>query len=145
MYINDTVAHYPRETFSGSSIYYSGINDGGNLIQGSGGQPEAGTWQLRGYFQVSATAKHSASELIRIDGTSLMQSTHLLQATAVSDRIRNCRYSAADNSMIDCEVLVGGTWYPFTASAADSTAWGPVIFSRAVAGYYGDVEPYSKG
>lgn len=142
MYINDSTAHYPGETFAASTLYYAGINDGGNLIQSSGIHPDGGTWELRGYFQVSTTASHSASELIRIDGTSLMQSTHLLRATTASDHIRNCRYSTPDNAMIDCEVLVNGKWYPFTASPADSTKWGPAIYSAAAAGRFGEVAPY---
>lgn len=139
---NNDAGHYPGETFAATAIYYAGINDGGNLIQGSGGHPTGGTWQLRGYFQIGTTAGHSAAALTRIDGTNLMSATHLLQATAVSDRVRNCRYSAADNSMVDCEVLVGAKWYPFTASPADSTTWGPAIYNAAVAGLFGEVAPY---
>ncbi|WP_370612209.1 hypothetical protein [Klebsiella aerogenes] len=63
----------------------------------------------------------------RIDGTNLMSVSYLLQVTRAIERVCNCRYSAADHLMIDCEALVGAKWYPFTASPADSTVWGPMI------------------
>ncbi|WP_455424842.1 hypothetical protein [Dryocola sp. LX212] len=45
--------------------------------------------------------------------------------------------------MVDCEVMVGGTWYPFTASTNDNTKQGPKIYANAVAGQYGVAEMYA--
>lgn len=136
-----TEAFAAGDVVPASALEYGGVMDAGSGVIGFI-TLTGGTWELRGYFPRSDVAAHGVSLVTRIDGTSLMSSTHLLQATTASDRIRNCRYSAEDNSMIDCEVLVGGKWYPFTASPADSTKWGPAIYNAAAAGKFGEVIPY---
>ncbi|WP_370611831.1 prophage tail fiber N-terminal domain-containing protein [Klebsiella aerogenes] len=137
-------AGYPGNTIGGSSLRYAGVMDDGSQtrIQYTDGNIPSGTWELNGYVSSGGTGTHMATFCRRIDGTNLMPSSHLLQVTTTSDRIRNCQYSAPDNSLIDCEVLVSGKWYPFTASPTDSTAWGPVLYNAAVAGQFGEVVPY---
>jgi hypothetical protein len=134
---------HPGDTTPGSELRYAGIQDdpASPIVVYTNNTP-TGTWEARGYIYGTATATKAASQLIRIDGTNLMPATLLLQATSASERVRNCRYSAPDNSMIDCEVLVKEKWYPFTASAGDGTQWGPVIYANAVAGLYGEVVHY---
>ncbi|HHI2551348.1 TPA: hypothetical protein ACP41M_001064 [Klebsiella aerogenes] len=139
MHINDASVHGAGETFAASAIQYCSINDGGNLIQSyGGGQPPGGTWELRGYLVASSTAAHSAATFIRTDTAS---SVALRSSNGVSI-VRNPKYSAADNSLIDCELFFRNAWHPFTANPNDVTWWGREIYERAQAGEYGDVAAY---
>jgi hypothetical protein len=135
----------PGETTAGSELRYAGIQDDpANPIVVYTNNLPTGTWEARGYIYGTPTATKAVSQLIRIDGTNLMPATMLLQATTVSGRVRNCRYGTEDNSIIDCEVLVREKWYPFSASASDSTPWGPAIYAAAVVGQFGEVGSYSE-
>lgn len=100
---------------------------------------------MRGNFLPTPQGSYCASMLIRIDGTNLMAMQKFQPTTrflSASQPARHCQYAAPDNSLIYCEVLVSGIWYPFTASLADGTTWGPAIYNAAVAGEFGDVAPY---
>ncbi|WP_234262241.1 prophage tail fiber N-terminal domain-containing protein [Klebsiella aerogenes] len=134
----------PGDSCPGSALKYAGLTNsttGYSIVKKDTPQP-TGTWEVRGVITAAVDSSYEVSVFVRVDGTTLMSAIRLLEATTVSDRIRNCRYSAEDNSLIDCEVLVGAKWYPFTASPADSTKWGPVIYNSAVAGRFGEVAPY---
>lgn len=135
----------PDDTTTGSSLKYAGLTNsttGYSIVQYSSNSPP-GTWVLRGDAGAAVDSTVSASFFIRIDGTSLMSASSLLQAMSASAHVRNCRYSSPDNSRIDCEVLIGERWYPFTATPDDRTSWGPQIYASAVAGNFGVVESYN--
>lgn len=57
-------------------------------------------------------------------------------------QVKNCRYSNSQQTAITCDVLfdIYG-WLPFTASLGD-LAHSEEIFTRAVQGEFGLVEPY---
>ncbi len=140
----DNGALEPGETCAGSLLHFAGVTNstaGYSIVTRSSPQV-TGTWAVHGVINAAVDSTLAASVFVRIDGTTQMSSTQLLETATFSDRIRNCRHSVADNSMIDCEVLVNGKWYPFTASPADSTTWGPAIYNAAVAGRFGEVAPY---
>jgi hypothetical protein len=104
-------------------------------------QAASGTWRLQGIVMAGNKGR-SMTLAMRIDGAELPARV-MLESALIGSRVKNCRYSAPDNSMIDCEVLVRDAWYPFTASANDSTTWGPVIYENAVNGKFGQVSGYS--
>lgn len=61
------------------------------------------------------------------------------------DQARNPRWANAGQSAITLEVdfsFISDEWVPFTASPNDSTAYGPELFARAVAGDFGPVAAY---
>ncbi len=138
MLINISTAQYPGTTFPAAQVYYAGVNDGGNLIQGSGGHPAAGTWELRGYAQPSSTSPHSFVSMTRIDTLAAT----MRGAVDLASLVRNLMYSSADNSTIDCELYFRNTWHPFTASPKDPMWWGREIYAAAVAGAFGEVAAY---
>jgi hypothetical protein len=142
---SDTAALTPSDTTSGSKLRYAGINDGETPLVPYANNTPPGTWQMRGYVSSSVDSTREATMFIRIDGTNLVSAKQLLQAVSINERVRDCRYSSADESTIDCEVLVNGTWYPFTAAADDLTHYGPLIYESAVSGNYGEVAAYSEG
>ncbi len=61
--------------------------------------------------------------------------------------VRNCKYVAEDNSLINCEAKFTGlplsnldnTWLPFTANPEDPAEHGKTLFANAVNGDYGVV------
>ena len=109
--------------------------------------PSGGTWRLQGSMLqgIESTTVQSCLIFLRIDGmTASMQPSAMLLKSTSAESVRNCRYSSADNQMIDCEVEANGKWHPFTASAADVTEWGRAIYAAAVTGVFGDVAEYSE-
>lgn len=54
---------------------------------------------------------------------------------------RNPQYTATGDIDLEINHPVHG-WIPFTASATDCEAHGRVIYADAVAGRYGEVQPY---
>lgn len=56
--------------------------------------------------------------------------------------IRNPRYSAADNSLVDVTCELNGETIDFTASPNDTTDHGLDIYERAVAGEFGSIAAY---
>lgn len=147
MHMNNSVTYEPGDNVPGSELNYCCANDKptatGNPYQGSGTYP-AGTWRAGGLIQSSGIASHSVLVCTRIDGTQLAAPHIMLSASNNGAAIKNCRYSAADGNAIDCDVEINGKWLPFTASFNDSTSYGPIIYENAVAGEYGDVQPYDK-
>ncbi|WP_455424783.1 prophage tail fiber N-terminal domain-containing protein [Dryocola sp. LX212] len=147
MYYQVSSQTEPRQAgtiFSGGSFTAGCVfKDGptGDVTLENLGQAASGTWRLQGIVMAGNKGR-SMTLAMRIDGAELPARV-MLESALIGSRVKNCRYSAPDNSMIDCEVLVGGKWYPFTASANDSTTWGPVIYANAVAGQYGVVEIYA--
>lgn len=128
----------PGESVSASRLHYSGVNDKGNLVQ-AGGDPAGGTWEVRGYVQPTPSGQvtsHTCVICIRVDGTSLMPASRMTRAAQDNTFIRNCQYSETGTA-VNCEILAGEKWFPFTASPDDVTTWGPAIYASAVAGTYG--------
>lgn len=90
------------------------------------------------YAYYSGTGQAGNTLFARIDGLDTVEGT----LSALTDVVRNPRYSAADNSLVDCELYFCGAWHPFTASQSDPMWWGQQIYAAAVAGELGDVAAY---
>ncbi|CZY43367.1 Uncharacterised protein [Enterobacter cloacae] len=96
-----------------------------------------GTWACAGYVPYG----FGVTLWTRIDQPVSLSSGQRLQV--FQQPVRNCQFSLSDHSTIDCEILNGGQWLPFTASMTDKTAHGPAIYSNALAGLYGPVKEYA--
>lgn len=100
-------------------------------------RPSGGSWRLQGSTgrrdtDASITSLYSALCFLRVDSVPAAPKFQTFAAPRAT--VRNCQYADKKCTMIDCEILVSGKWIPFTASAADSTDYGPRIFAEAQAG-----------
>lgn len=129
----------PGELIAGSQLIYTSI--GGDETDAIvkfiryGVPKPSGTWRVNGYFASSGSTATAATLCLRVDDESLISHSAIRQ-----NSVRNCRYVASDSPEIDCEVLMGGKWMPFTASPDDPAGYGREIFSNAQAGMYGNVK-----
>lgn len=98
----------------------------------------SGTWACAGYVAYG----FGVTLWTRIDQPVSVSSSLRLQES--QQPVRNCRFSSREHLAIDCEILNGDQWLPFTASITDTTAYGPVIYSNALAGMYGPVKDYAE-
>jgi|GEM_PF-5555146 len=135
LWINSTSAYAPGHKLAGSILNYGGIGTSGPVYTNS---HPAGTWMLQG----ATVAGSCCTVWVRVDMPAAAGTEGTLQLFRESSDVRNCRYSAADNSLIDCEINQNGTWLPFTASPTDCTEWGREIYGNAVAGEYGEVTEF---
>ncbi|MFP2239966.1 prophage tail fiber N-terminal domain-containing protein [Pseudescherichia vulneris] len=150
-----TVAAGESYLSPGATVPASAVSVGDVQVSVSGGvttvtlgwvkHPSGGTWRLQGSTGRRDTVPDITSMqcglvFVRIDNPPAITLTG--QPGAVQYSARNCRYTAADHSIIDCEIQNADKWLPFTASPEDSTTYGPIIYQNAVAGLYGEVSPY---
>lgn len=151
----DESYHAPGETCEASKIYSGDIT---YEIKASSEtsqpswvtHPRGGTWRLQGSTDrrdtiPDVTEMKCVLIFRRIDGTTAMDTARLLRSASERNLVRNCRYAVADQSLIQCEVLVNEKWYPFAAGRDDCTVYGPIIYRNAVDGMYGIVEEYQGG
>ncbi|MFX2607080.1 hypothetical protein [Enterobacter mori] len=140
---NSNVRYLAGDSIPGSALTSGGLfkATAGDITFQWAGNPLPGTWRCQGYLHFGDLGESIATAL-RIDGTSAMSGMAAASTHSGEDYIRNPRYATEDNSAIDCEISVGGTWYPFTASLDDSTDHGPVIYQNAASGQYGPVAPW---
>ncbi|SAF46806.1 prophage tail fiber N-terminal domain-containing protein [Enterobacter kobei] len=132
-----TIRFNPGDEVAASQLSYSGISDPAAFMIQSSTHPAGGTWRCLGFagYQGQSNGK-AVIPFQRVD-TLPPQPVQKLRGSRTG--VRNCTYSAPDESMIDCEVFMGGRWRPFTACAGDNTVWGKEIFRNALAGLYGTV------
>ena len=126
---------------AGSQLSPAGVSGGASCSISWVSEPRRpnGTWRLHGLTSgYSPDMTQTASMYLRIDNLDLFT----LRTATDGEFVRNCRYSSADNSTIDCEIMQRGQWLPFTASPQDCTEWGPAIYKSAVEGRYGEVAAY---
>lgn len=131
---------YPGANVTGSSLMYAGINNGPTPILTDVGVG-AGSYRCCGYIMVPEGATKSATLFVRTDTPQTVKSKLLKSGRII---VSNCRYSAPDESMIDCDMEINGQIFPLTVCATDVTEHIPLIFKNAKAGRYGPIAPYSE-
>ncbi len=135
-----TISLKPGDEVPASRLLYSGVSHPAMLPLQSSTHPAGGTWRSLGFagYQGKSDSK-AVLPFQRVD----TPPQPVKELKAVMAGVRNCVYSAPDESLIDCEIYRGSSWHPFTASFSDNTTWGREIFSNAQKGLYGVVAEYS--
>lgn len=142
VYTNSSSIRFnPGDEVAASQLSYSANNDPAAFMIQSSTHPAGGTWRCLGFagYQGQSVGK-AVMPFQRVD---TLPPQPVKKLRGLRTGVRNCTYSAPDESMIDCEVFMGGRWRPFTACASDNTEWGKDIFSNALSGFYGTVTEFS--
>lgn len=105
------------------------------VIQVNGSPSHAGTWRLSGPVVAAADAPGLVLTATRVDDVRV-----IARSSEGIANIRNLTQSGTEEApSVDCEILLGEEWVPFTASPDDPEAHGRIIYANALAGTYGAV------